>query len=306
FFQISLMKQTDVHQDVHHNQGHAANKYRFSGDQLLEAMFEYQIRTGLPSMAVWDEGIHGVQTRYGAASDYQADIPPLFKKKMEALEKRDDLNYEEKFDFLFKEAMKNLRAIPVFNDSIQNLYKKVTLGEYALRIIGHGGRVVDVSGNHSNKSRPFSDEAIDFSLQFPLEYRENGLVIPINGLANDVGAGHVDLKDGKMLYVSHKFQRGQDEIYGVMNHLRKMNNDADIVFAGDAHQPGIGYADGHLVTLHPGFQAMNKFVQTAAAKPAGVRGFINAFYDPTKKGIYEAEFVLNNTLEKIIEEKNIR
>jgi uncharacterized protein involved in copper resistance len=83
-----------------------------------------------------------------------------------------------------------------------------------------------------------------------------------------------------------------------------MNNDADIVIAGDRHQTGAGYADGHMVVLHPGYETTNKFVPYVGLHESA-RGFNNVYYDTEKKGIYKVEFILDQTLEKIIDEYKI-
>jgi len=297
---IKLEAMGDIHD------GSASPIYRYSGDQLLEASHIYQMIDGIPAIAIWDEVVHGIQTRYGAAGDYRADIPPKFKKKIGAIELDSNFSWKQKFDLLAKASLTNLRAIPVFNSSKQNEYHNYTLLDYGMKVVEAGGKVVYVSGNHNNKSRIYSDEAIELILQYPRKYREEKKVIALDGLANDVGVGFVPKVEGISIFASHKFKERLDEIYGIMSQLRGENNDADIVFAGDRHQTGAGYADGHLILLHPGYQAQNKFVQSATSKPAGVRGFQNAYYTQNQKGIYEVDFILNNTLEKIIQEYNIR
>ncbi len=284
-----------------------ANKDRYSTDQLIEASHIYQMKNGLPHIIAWDEISNAVQNWHGAEAEYMGDIAPKFKRYLEVIESRKDLSDKEKLNLVMKESLRNQRAIPVSNYSEQKNYFSYILKPHADRMLESipNSQLILFSGNHYNKSQRQSDEATEFSLQFPLEYRENGRVQIFDGKANDVGNGTMTLPGGQKLNAMHKFPRRMDEIYGIMTHLKNGNNDADIVFAGDAHQTGAGYADNHFITLHPGYQSMNNFVESIG-KPAGLRGFQNVFYDQNKRGIYKVDFVLNNTLEKIIEDKNIR
>lgn len=287
--------------------GAPANKDRYSTDQLIEAGHIYQMKNGLPNIIAWDEIENGVQIFHGAEAEYMGDIAPKFKKYLENIESRKDLTKNKKIDLIIKEALKNQRAIPIANYAEQKNYFSYVLKPYAdlmLETIPNS-RLILFSGNHFNRSQTQSDEATELGLQFPLEYRENKRVEIFDGKGNAVGTGTTTLPGGQKLYTIHQMPQRMDEIYGAMVHLRKANNDADIVFAGDRHQTGAGYADNHFITVHPGVQSMNHYVETIG-KPAGLRGFQNVYYDPNKRGIYKVEFVLNNTLEKIIEEKNIR
>jgi hypothetical protein len=287
--------------------GAPANKDRYSTDQLIEAGHIYQMENGLPKIIAWDEIPNGLQYFHGAESEYMGDIAPKMKKKFEEIEKRKNLTKDQKIDLIIKESLKNQRANPVFNSADQKEYFSRVLKPYADKILEMDDRnkVLLFSGNHFNKSHKNSDEASELSLQFPWKYRDNGRVITIEGKGNAVGTGTITLPGGQKLYTIHKMPERMDEIYGAMTHLRKANNDSDIVFAGDRHQTGAGYADNHFITVHPGLQSMNHYVETIG-KPAGLRGFQNVFYDQNKRGVYKVDFVLNNTLEKIIEDKNIR
>ncbi len=287
--------------------GAPANKDRYSTDQLIEAGHIYQMKDGLPHIIAWDEIANGVQIFHGAEAEYMGDIAPKFKKYLEKIESRKDLTKNQKIDLIIKDSLRNQRAIPISNYAEQKNYFSYVLKPYADLILKKvpNSKLILFSGNHFNKSQKQSDEATEFGLQFPLEYRENGRVEIFDGKGNAVGTGTKTLPGGQRLYAIHKMPERMDEIYGAMTHLRKANNDADIVFAGDRHQTGAGYADNHFITVHPGVQSMNHYVETIG-KPAGLRGFQNVYYDKNKRGIYKVEFVLNDTLEKIIEDKNIR
>lgn len=300
---VTEYKKLETTGDYHF--GAPANRDRYSTDQLVEAGQIYQQRTGLPEIVVWDELTNGLQTFHGGEADYQADIAPLFKKRMEEIEQIKGLSWKKKCDRVLREALKNQRAIPVFNAAEQKKYFQYMLKPYADEVLANEGKLILMSGNHSNNSQRQTDEATELANQFSIKQRESGQIISFHGKATSVGLGLITLPGGQRLYATHKFPERMDEVYGAMMHLRKMNNDADIVFSGDRHQTGAGYADGHMVTVHPGLQSMNKYVATIG-KPAGLRGFQNVHYDPNQRGVYKVEFVLNNTLEKIIEDENIR
>ncbi|MDO8517555.1 MAG: hypothetical protein Q7S33_05515 [Nanoarchaeota archaeon] len=281
------------------------NLDRYSKDQFIKASQIYQLEHGLPNIVSWDEIAHGTMERtFNSASRYEGLIPEKFKQVVIDKILASDLTGEQKAYEIAKESMRNLRAITIHNNSEQKHLFKLLLKPYADKILENNGKLILTSGNHFNKSNPTSDEALEFANQFSEEYIDNGQIAVFSGKGNDVGVGALRLDNNQKIFVMHKFPERNDEIYGIMTHLRKMNNDADIVIAGDRHHPGAGYADGHFIALHPGYEPINKFVPLIG-KPAGVRGFNNVFYDSDKKGVYAVEFVLNPTLEKIIEKEKI-
>lgn len=286
-----------------HN-GAPANRDRYSSDQLITAGQIYQREHGLPGIVSMDEIIHGAQIFYGAESDYQADIAPKMLKHLATIEARKDLTDNEKIQEMKKYSVANLRSLPVFNTSNQKEYFKYLIKPYLDEVLENKGQVIFTSGNHHNRSHREADEALELANMFSTEQTESGQVKTFQGKANDIGLGYLTLPSGHRLYVAHKFPTRSDEIFGIMSQLRKMNNDADIVLGGDRHQTGIGYADNHFVALHPAWQSQNKFV-SSIGMPAGVRGFQNVFFDKKSKGVYAGEFVIDETLEKIIEERDI-
>ncbi|MBU4069838.1 MAG: hypothetical protein KJ646_02550 [Nanoarchaeota archaeon] len=277
---------------------------RYSKDQFIEAMQYYQIKKGLPEIISWDEIPHGCLDSFGSGSRYLGMTPAKFKRKIINPILESDLNPEEKAREIARESLRNHRAITIHNQADQKELFAEMLRPYAEKVIKNGGKLILTSGNHANNSDKKSDEALELANQFSTEYRDKNKVIAFSGKGNPVGVGAIRLDGGQTLFVMHKFPERQDEIYGIMTHLRKMNNDADIVIAGDRHQTGAGYADGHLIVLHPGMEPINTYVPLIG-KPAGVRGFNNIYFDPNKRGIYAVEFILNNTLEKIVKEENI-
>lgn len=280
---------------------------RYSKDQFIRAMQHYQKVHGLPDIASWDEILHGVEERiFNSGSRYLGKIPEKFRQSViEPILNDDSMSVEERLIKIGQESLRNQRAITVHNSSDQKYDFKLKLKPYGDQILAKpGGKLALVSGNHYNKSQKHSDEALELSLQFLESYIDNNKLHIFDGKGNDVGLGTIMLEGNKKLFVMHKFPEKSDEIYGIMSHMRKMNNDADIVSAGDRHQTGAGYADGHFIVLHPGMEPINKYVPLIG-KPAGLRGFNNVYYDTRHRGIYTVEFVLNPTLEKIIEKEKI-
>lgn len=278
---------------------------RYSKDQLIKASQIYQIEHGLPNIISWDEILHGVEKRiFESASRYNGRIPEKFYQSIIIPILNSGLSEEEKVLRIVKETMANQRAITIHNDSEQKNLFKLLMSPYAQKVISRGGKLILTSGNHYNKSITTSDEALELANQFPEEYIDSGKIHAFSGKGNDFGMGAIYLEGNRKLYVQHKFPERQDEVYGIMTHLRKMNNDADIVIAGDRHQAGLGYADGHLIVLHPGYETLNEYVPVIG-KPPGVRGFMNILYDINNRGLYRVDMVLNSTLEKIIQKENI-
>jgi hypothetical protein len=279
---------------------------RYPKDQFIHAIQSYQQKHGLPDIVSWDEMLHGVEDRiFNSASRYLGMIPEKFRQSViEPILNDKSLNGEEKAYKIAQESLRNQRAITIHNTSDQKHFFKLILKPYADQILADGGQVILTSGNHHNKSQRLSDEALELANQFPESYIDNNKLHVFDGKGNDVGVGTIRLEGGKKLFYMHKFPEVNDEIYGMMTHMRKMNNDADIVGGGDRHQPGAGYADGHLVVLHPGMEPINKFVPLIG-KPAGLRGFNNVLYDTNHRGIYTVEFILNPTLEKIVDNEKI-
>jgi len=288
-----------------HHLGSPDQPYKTSKFQMIEASQSYQQRHGLPDIVCYDESLHGCLTFFGSGSRYLAMTPPEFKRKViNPILGNKDMTGDEKAAEIAKRSLMNHRQITVHNEADQKQMFGESLMPYLNRVIKRGGKVLLASGNHYNGGNKQSDEALELANQFSMAQRDNGQVIAMSGRGSQVGAGTVVLDGGQKLFYMHKFPERQDEIYGIMAHLRKMNNDADIVIAGDRHQPGVGYADGHAVVLHPGYEPINKYVPLIG-KPAGIHGFVNVGYDPDKKGIYKFDIVLDPTREKIIEAEEI-
>jgi len=288
---------------------------RYSKDQLIRAYQTYQREHGLPDMVSWDEVLHGVMEKtFNSATRYLGMSPEKFRQRViEPILKDSNMSPEKKVYLLAKESLRNQRAITIHNDSEQKHLFNLLMKPYAEEVIRRGGKVILMSGNHYNSSIRTSDEARELANSFPESYRDSGKIVLFPGIGNPVGVGAIRLRNGeaaadipgkRTLFGMHKFPERQDELYGILTHLRKMNNDADIVIAGDRHQPGVAYADNHAVALHPGMEPINAYVPFIG-KPAGVRGIINLEYDPQKRGVYAFSFVLNPTLEKIIKRDDI-
>ncbi|MFH1174986.1 MAG: hypothetical protein V1725_07680 [archaeon] len=279
---------------------------RYSASQMIRAMMLYQEMHGLPDYFCWDEVLHGTEKRiFESAARYEGHNPESFRTKIvEKILADTIMTPVQKLEELARQSLINLRAITVHNISEQKHMFKLLLKPYAQGILAAGGRGVLMSGNHANKSEPTADEAIELSLQFDEHYLDDKRLYVLSGKGNDVGVGTIVLEGGQKLFAMHKFPTKQDEVYGILHHLLRSNNDADIVIAGDRHQPGVGYADGHIVVLHPGMEPMNKYVPLIG-KPAGVRGFNNIYFDPNQRGVYAVEFIVNNTLQDIIEQHKL-
>jgi len=293
---------------------------RYSKDQLIEAMKSYSRRHGLPDIVSWDEVLHGTMDRvFSSASRYMAKSPPeikskiinpLLKKPEEKMTPKQEAKFwKERNEEMAKELLTNHRAITIHNQAEQLEYFDRILKPYAEEILENGGKVILTSGNHWNKSCRNGDEAKQLAQHFPTNLRDEGRVIANSGYGNDFGMGHTVIgKDqngnDQLLYVSHRFKRAQDEVFGIMAHLRKQNDDSAIIIGGDTHVGGVGYGDKRGVVLHQGMEPFNQYCGTIGA-PGSARGFARIGYDPEKRGLLKMSLILTNTLEKIIEEENI-
>ena len=295
-------KKIEVAGDYH--LGAPDNPDRYSKDQMIKAAQIYQVRHGLPDIISLDEALHGVEERtFKSGTRYLGLMPEEFLRKYVSPVLTDStIEGEEKAKRIVAQAMRNHRAITIHNFSLQERLFKLLVKPYMDKILQNGGRTIFISGNHTNKSLRVADEAISLGNMIDEKYFDSGQVEIFSGLGNDVGVKST-IADNLLLFGMHKFPEQHDEIYGVLDHMRRMNNDADIVVCGDRHQTGIGYSST-MVALHPGMETINQYV-SQIGKRAGVRGIINLYYDSNKKGVYAAEFVINPTLEKIIREENI-
>jgi len=278
----------------------------YSKDQFIAASQTYQREHELPFLVSWDEVLHGSEERiFNNASRQHGLVPEKFKQSVAYKIMNDpQLSDAEKVKKLASESLSNMRANTIHNISEQKHIFKILMKPYAESILKKGGQLVLMSGNHHNKSQKTADEALELANQFDESYIDNGKIHLFDGKGSDFGSGTIPLPGGQKYFAMHKFPENQDELYGVGVHLRKMNNDADIVGAGDRHQTGVMYADAHVIVLHPGYEPINKFVNTIG-KPGGLRGFINLDFVPDIRGIYAASFVLNQTLEGLVERDNI-
>lgn len=289
-----------------HHLGDSDQPGNYSKDQLIVASQIYQKEHGLPSCVFWDEVLQGTEEKlFNNASRYLGMVPEKFKqsviKKIMDDPKMSDADKAMK---IAQEAMHNMRAISIHQSSEQKHIFKILMKPYADLVLSGGGRVGLTSGNHYNQSNRTEDEALELGNMFAESYVDNGQLILFTGKGNSGGVGTVTLEGGKKLFSMHKYPVNQDEVYGMMGHLRRMNNDADIVVGGHRHQTGAGYADNHLVVLHPAYTTINTYTPVIG-KPSNIRGFTNVEYDPRKKGDYAVEFVINPTLEKIIKRDKI-
>jgi len=289
-----------------HHLGDSDQPGNYSKDQLIVASQIYQKEHGLPNGVFWDEVLQGTEEKlFNNASRYLGMVPEKFKqsviKKIMDDPKMSDADKAKK---IAQEAMHNMRAISIHQSSEQKHIFKILMKPYADMILAGGGRVGLTSGNHYNQSNRTEDEALELGNMFDESYVDNGQLILFTGKGNSGGVGTVTLEGGKKLFSMHKYPVRQDEVYGMMEHLRRMNNDADIVIGGHRHQTGAGYADNHLVVLHPAYTTINTYTPVIG-KPSNIRGFTNVYYAPDKKGDYAVEFVINPTLEKIVKRDKI-
>jgi hypothetical protein len=281
--------------------GDADTPGNYSKDQLIIASQRYQKEHGLPDYVFWDEMLQGTEEKmFSNAARYLGMPAPKFRKELEKVLTDKSLSGEEKASTIAKMSMTNLYQIVVHNSSEQKHMFKMTLKEpYLDHVLAKGGKVGLTGGNHHKHSAPTEDEAVELANQFAESYIENGQLIVFAG-----GAGTIKLEGKQKLFSMHKFPSRQDEIYGMLEHLRRQNNDADIVVGGHRHQAGTAYADGHLVVLHPAYTTINTYT-AEIGKPSNIRGFNNVYYTPGRKGDYVIEFVINPTLENIIKKEKI-
>ncbi|MEI6731155.1 MAG: hypothetical protein WCK90_00590 [archaeon] len=302
-------KKIEAKGDLHLGAPDAIGKY--SKDQLIRACQIYQREHGLPDIASWDEIGHGTMERtFSSPARYLGLVPEKFRQAViEPILADKTINPEQRAYKISEKAMENLRAITIHNTSDQQRLFALLMKPYGQELVDAGKTLILCSGNHANKSERNSDEANALANQFDEKYRDNGQVRAFEGKGNDFGLGWMKLPgtnpaQSRKMFVMHGFPRNQDEGYGIMHHMRKMNNDADIVLAGDLHQPIVLFADGRAGALHPGMEPINAFCPRVGL-PAGVRGMINVMYDPKNRGIYGFELVLNPTLERYIKKHKI-
>jgi predicted phosphodiesterase len=281
-----------------------------SNYQMVKALNSYFSRHGLPDIVSLDEILHGCEDgMFKGAARYEGMNPEEFRQrvveKVLANVKNGTLTETEAIQTLASESVRNLQMIPVHNEAVQlSLYNRLLKEPFLDKVIANGGKLIFTSGNHYGHANRNDDEALKLAGQYPEAYRESGKVIANSGLGNPVGVGTIILPGEQKLFVMHKFKEQNDEVYGMMAQLRRSNNNCDIVIGGDRHHPGIGYADGHLVVLHPGLEPINGYVPTIG-KPSGVRGANVIEYIPGVKGIASVKSIFDPTLERIIEKENI-
>jgi len=281
--------------------GDADTPGNYSKDQLIIASQMYQKEHGLPDYVFWDEILQGTEEKmFSNAARYLGLIPAKFRKVLEKILTDKSLSGEEKAAAIAKRSMTNLYQIVVHNSSEQKHAFKIMMKEpYLDHVLAKGGKVGLTGGNHHKHSAPTEDEAIELANQFAESYIDNGQLIVFAG-----GAGTLKLEGNQKLFSMHKFPSRQDEVYGMLEHLRRQNNDADIVVGGHRHQAGSAYADGHLVVLHPAYTTINTYT-AEIGKPSNIRGFNNVYFTPGRKGDYVVEYIINPTLERIIKKENI-
>ncbi len=281
-----------------------------SNYQMLRALNSYFDRHGLPDIVSLDEILHGCEDgMFKGAARYEGMNPEEFRQRVveKVLRnvKEGTLTETEAIKTLASESIRNLQKIPVHNEAVQlSLYNRILKEPFLDKVLKAGGKVIFTSGNHYGHANRNDDEALKLAGQYPEAYRESGRIIANSGLGNPVGVGTIILPGEQKLFVMHKFKEQNDEVYGMMAQLRRSNNNSDIVIGGDRHHPGLGYADGHLVVLHPGLEPINGYVPTIG-KPSGVRGANVIEYIPGVRGIASVKSIYDPTLEKIIRTENI-
>jgi len=285
--------------------------YRYSKDQFIRAYQSYQYQHGLPDMVEWDEVLHGTMSKtFNSASRYLGEVPEKLRQNViEPILNDRSMSDKDKTYQIAAKCLENLRAITIHNDADQERLFRLLFRPYAEDLLRKGKKIILCSGNHTNNSRPTSDEACALANQFSEDLRDSKQLMVFSGKGNPVGAGYsalgtAPLEKDRKVFVMHKFPVRHDEGYGVLCHMRKMNNDADIVLAGDRHQPIIFYGDGHAGAVHPGMETINSYVPFVGM-PAGVRGIINVQYDTRNRGVYGWEMILNPTLERYVKKEKI-
>jgi len=296
---ITLMpKKIEVSGDTHIGCPNYAG--RPSNYDLERASQNYQKQNGLPDLLVGSEYFNGSLTKIFESDKQNLSEDSFgFMTNLEGIINDSSLSRNEKIKKISRYAItdKNKVTLPRISQQAEVIKKLVI--PYFESILKQGGRILFVSGNHPNMTTPNFDEAEEIGnliTDSPNYIRNHQLELG-KGAGESYGLKTIRIDGDKKLFASHKPKNGPDVIIGAMQQLLDANIDADIAVFFDRHHPGAGFADGTFYIAAAGKQPWNEYVTKTGQTP-GLRGIVNFFHDPNKKGYGKWEFVLDPALER--------
>ena len=261
----------------------------------------YQKKNGLPDMLVGSEYLNGSKKKsFDSDKQNMSKDPVAFSINLEKIANDSSLSMNEKIKKILKYAItdKNRTALPRISQ--QGIVMKELVIPYFEEILKKDGkgRILFVSGNHPNEDTNYDEAEVVASLipDSP-KYIENHQLELGKGAGESYGLKTIRIDGDKTLFASHKPKNGPDVIIGAMQQLLDANIKADIAVFFDRHHPGAGFADGTFYIAAAGKQPWNEYVTKIGQTP-GLRGIVNFFHDPNKKGYGKLEFVLDPALER--------
>ena len=261
----------------------------------------YQKKNGLPDMLVGSEYLNGSKKKsFDSDKQNMSKDPVAFSINLEKIANDSSLSMNEKIKKILKYAItdKNRTALPRISQ--QGIVMKELVIPYFEEILKKDGkgRILFVSGNHPNEDTNYDEAEVVASLipDSP-KYIENHQLELGKGAGESYGLKTIRIDGDKTLFASHKPKNGPDVIIGAMQQLLDANVNADIAVFFDRHHPGGGFADGTFYIAAAGKQPWNEYVTKIGQTP-GLRGIVNFFHDPNKKGYGKLEFVLDPALER--------
>jgi|GEM_PF-3219775 len=273
---------------------------RPSNYDFERASQNYQKQNGLPDLLVGSEYFNGSLTKIFESDKQNLSEDSFgFMTNLEGIINDSSLSRNEKIKKISRYAItdKNKVTLPRISQQAEVIKKLVI--PYFESILKQGGRILFVSGNHPNMTTPNFDEAEEIGnliTDSPNYIRNHQLELG-KGAGESYGLKTIRIDGDKKLFASHKPKNGPDVIIGAMQQLLDANIDADIAVFFDRHHPGAGFADGTFYIAAAGKQPWNEYVTKTGQTP-GLRGIVNFFHDPNKKGYGKWEFVLDPALER--------
>lgn len=285
----------DVHVGCKNNAGSPSNY------AVEEASQNYQKKNGLPDILVGSEYFNGSKKKsFDSDKQNMSENPIAFKRNLEEIMNDGSLSMNKKINKIRKYAItdKNKTALPRISQQAE-VIKELVIPYFEEILKKDGkGRILYVSGNHPNEDTNYDEaEVIASLIPNSPEYIKNHQLELGKGAGESYGLKTIRIDGGKTLFASHKPKNGPDVVIGAMQQILDANVDADIAVFFDRHHPGGGFADGTFYIAAAGKQPWNEYV-TKIGKTPGLRGIINFYHDPNKKGYGKLEFVLDPTLER--------
>ncbi len=291
------MKKVEVSGDYHI--GVACMPGRPSNYQVIEAAQKYQERDGLPDYITSSELFQGDDKRRIGLFSGKQRYSPLPKETEINIEeiKQSGLSWKERCKALEKMLISGDAGIPIsFTDMQIEEWARRCL-PYVKKVMDSGGKFVIASGNHYGSPEQGRDEAtIVGAMLMAAGYEEGRDYHLIRGIGERFGLGEVRL-DGNLFYISHKMWQGSDEIIGAMEQILKMGRKPSAAILFHRHQCGGGFANVTAYTLSSSTQPAGPYVDMIGKK-ASLRGIVNFYFDPEKRGYYKWDLVLDPVLAK--------